>query len=121
MPPRCRAPTNGLLLDLLCAALRQPSRQCVYQTLALTSRRRHASSSSSPPPPPPPPSSSSSSSPPPDKPPALPGALAAAATAAAGAQIPMRMLLDRNPENVSTISRIPIPAGTRGEKFVPQP
>jgi ATPase complex subunit ATP10 len=33
----------------------------------------------------------------------------------------MRMLLDRNPENISTISRIPIPAGTPGEKFVPQP
>jgi ATPase complex subunit ATP10 len=33
----------------------------------------------------------------------------------------MRMLLDRNPENRSAISRIPIPAGERGEKFVPQP
>jgi mitochondrial ATPase complex subunit ATP10 len=31
------------------------------------------------------------------------------------------MLLDRNPENRSAISRIPIPAGERGEKFVPQP
>jgi mitochondrial ATPase complex subunit ATP10 len=33
----------------------------------------------------------------------------------------MRVLLDRNPENRSAISRIPIPAGVRGEKFVPQP
>ena len=31
------------------------------------------------------------------------------------------MLLDRNPENRSAISRIPIPAGERGEKFTPSP
>lgn len=31
------------------------------------------------------------------------------------------MLLDRNPSNTSTISKIPIPTGERGEKFTPSP
>jgi mitochondrial ATPase complex subunit ATP10 len=31
------------------------------------------------------------------------------------------MLLDRNPSNTSTISKIPIPRGERGEKFTPSP
>lgn len=33
--------------------------------------------------------------------------------------IPLHVGLDRNPENVSAISRIPIPKGARGEEFTP--
>ncbi|EXJ58696.1 hypothetical protein A1O7_06125 [Cladophialophora yegresii CBS 114405] len=35
-------------------------------------------------------------------------------------KIPLHVGLDRNPESVSAISRIPIPRGVRGEKFTPQ-
>ena len=33
--------------------------------------------------------------------------------------IPLHLGLDRNPENLSAISRIPIPRGVTGEKFTP--
>lgn len=35
--------------------------------------------------------------------------------------IPLHIGLDRNPENLSALSRIPIPKGERGEKFTPAP
>lgn len=34
-------------------------------------------------------------------------------------QVPLAVGIDRNPENRSAISRIPIPKGVRGEKFIP--
>jgi len=37
------------------------------------------------------------------------------------AQVPLAVGIDRNPENKSAISRIPIPKGVKGEKFVPSP
>jgi mitochondrial ATPase complex subunit ATP10 len=40
-------------------------------------------------------------------------------TIAAKSGIPLHVGLDRNPENLSAISRIPIPKGQRGEVFVP--
>ena len=34
-------------------------------------------------------------------------------------KVPLHVGIDRNPDNVSAISRIPIPKGERGEKFIP--
>ena len=36
-------------------------------------------------------------------------------------QVPLAVGIDRNPENKSAISRIPIPQGVKDEKFVPSP
>ncbi|KAK5085033.1 Mitochondrial ATPase complex subunit atp10 [Lithohypha guttulata] len=36
-------------------------------------------------------------------------------------QVPLAVGIDRNPENKSAISRIPIPQGVKGERFVPSP
>ena len=40
-------------------------------------------------------------------------------TVAAGSRIPLHVGLDRNPDAVSAISRIPIPRGDKGEQFTP--
>src|ERR1700751_2216950 len=109
MPPKYQSLTHNLLVDLLCAAARRPSRRCIYHNVLRISRRCYTS------PTPTSDKTSNSSTPSSNKPSLLPTA------AAPGSQIPMRMLLDPNPENRSAISRLPIPAGERGEKFVPQP
>lgn len=121
MPPTAWSLTDALFIDLLSSVARRPSRHCVHQRLLVCapSSRRHASSSNPDAPKQPSrvsgqnqPSVPSSVS---TKPSPVPTAIAP------GSHVPLRMLLDRNPENRSAISKIPIPAGERGESFTPQP
>src|SRR5436305_6023844 len=106
--------TRGQLIELLCTAAQRPSHHCIYHNSLRTSRRCYASAT------PTPDKTSNPSTPSSSKPPLLPTA-GGPGSHIPGSHIPMRMLLDRNPENRSAISRIPIPSGERGEKFVPQP
>lgn len=98
------------LLELLAIAVRRPSAQCIFQrgqsqpfrSYTVTVRRWQQKQSSAP----------TSTSIPPKT---LPQAKGIGPTA----NIPLHIGLDRNPEHVSAISRIPIPKGERDEKFVP--
>lgn len=90
-------PKRDTLLDLLSIISCRPSYHCTHQHL-WQAQLRNASTSTKPPP---------TKSPPP-KPTLSP-------------KVPLRMLLDRNSDNTSAISKIPIPKGERGEKFTPFP
>lgn len=82
------------LVDIFVSLAVRPHSQCLYraQRLRLAARNlRHASTSNSP------------------SKPALPSK----------PSIPLYVGLDRNPEGLSAISRIPIPKGEKGEKFTP--
>ena len=98
MSRKAQVLNHELFADLLSIAACRPSRRCTYHKLLRTPTRRYASSRSTTTPP---------------SPTGLPPA--------PGSHVPLRMLLDRNPENRSAISKIPIPKGERGEKFTPQP
>ena len=110
MHPIHQLARSELLLDLLFIAVRRPSRQCLNYKILYIQARRNASTDVK-----------SDSSSKPKIPPTVGLKTSTSAPAAAGSNVSMRMLLDRNPENRSAISRIPIPRGERGEKFIPQP
>lgn len=101
------------LLGLFTSIALRPHRQCLHRAATVSSRfARHASSSSNFKPEPkstPKPELKSTAAPVP-KP--TPQELAAQ-------NIPLHVGLDRNPDSVSAISRIPIPKGERGEVFTP--
>ncbi|KAK4936126.1 Mitochondrial ATPase complex subunit atp10 [Elasticomyces elasticus] len=78
------------LFSLFVSLALRPHARCLYRTQKLSQPRiRYASTSNIPPPP------------------------------APKSNIPLHVGLDRNPDSVSAISRIPIPKGERGEKFTP--
>jgi mitochondrial ATPase complex subunit ATP10 len=98
-----------LFIELLGSALRSPARYClrrpIYHStpakrlLSYSAQLQNASMTQKAP----------------------PGINPQAKTATPGSNIPLHVGLDRNPEHLSTFSRIPIPKGERGEKFVPSP
>lgn len=90
--PRLPFPRDTLL-DLLRIISRRASYHCIHHQSTFQAPIRHASTSTQPPP----------------TKPVLPP------------KVPLRMLLDRNPDQTSAISKIRIPKGERGEKFTPSP
>ena len=109
MPP----PT---LLDIFLTLVRRPHTQChrlqhlpstPYLTRRAVSKKAERKTLSS-----------ISNTPPAHKPPAnTPRAEPTSSSSAS--KIPLHVGLDRNPQNLSAISRIPIPRGVRGESFTP--
>ncbi len=107
------------LVSFITSLVLRPHSRCLCRAQRLSSpclrKIRHASSTSTSPPPPPPKPEDGK-----NKPAALPKTgVAAAVGGAAKPSIPLHVGLDRNPENMSAISRIPIPKGVTGEKFTP--
>jgi len=92
--------------DILCLFLSlaaRPHSRCIFRALPSTKQAlRYASSTAAN-------SSNGNGTNPPD--PSRPGT--------PRSKIPLHVGLDRNPESVSAISRIPIPKGHSGEKFTP--
>ncbi|KAL2423372.1 hypothetical protein ABEF95_002548 [Exophiala dermatitidis] len=87
------------LLDIFVSLAVRPHSRCMYRAQRLSLQTiRHASTTTPPP-----------------KPPTLskPG------SDGSKPSIPLHVGLDRNPEGLSAISRIPIPKGEKGEKFTP--
>jgi len=107
-PPRLAA--GDRFIDLLSAAARRPSRNCLLrQRQSYASKRNVRCASSSP-------SSNDKgdAKTSPNKPTPIP-------PKPPGLRVPLHVLLDRNPTQRSAISQIPIPRGVRGEKFTPSP
>ncbi|EXJ85008.1 hypothetical protein A1O3_05683 [Capronia epimyces CBS 606.96] len=91
--------SRGEIVQLFVSLAVRPHSRCLYRAQKLSLRNlRHASTSTSP-----------------SKPalPSKPGPGGSKPT------IPLYVGLDRNPEGLSAISRIPIPKGEKGEKFTP--
>lgn len=105
-----RTISRELFIELLALSASQPHSRCVYRSLHRATRQpisrtiqlRRASSAS---PAPPPKLKAPPKSPPSPK----------------TRPVPLSVGLDRNPENRSSISRIPIPRGERNEQFTPSP
>lgn len=109
--------SRDVLLDLFVAAATKPHRQCLHRIrTAVTLQRRQAIRFAS---------TTPSPNSKPDTDPDIPSSsprrrpLPPPTPLAAAAKVPLHVGLDRNPENRSAISRIPIPKGVKGENFTP--
>ncbi|EXJ85925.1 hypothetical protein A1O1_06294 [Capronia coronata CBS 617.96] len=90
---------RGEIVDVFVSLAMRPHSRCLHQAPRLSARTlRYASTSTTP---------------------AKPALPAKSRTDAPKPSIPLHVGLDRNPEGLSAISRIPIPKGEKGEKFIP--